>query len=143
NPSINIDAFVAEITPALNEEQERAFRLIASHTQQEKSEPLRMFIGGPGGTGKSHVISALKLFFEAQGESRRFRLASYTGVAAKNISGMTLHSALLLSTTTSAKVNSKSRQKLLAMWQGVDYLFIDEVSMLGCKFLLKISRALS
>ncbi|KAJ3919883.1 P-loop containing nucleoside triphosphate hydrolase protein, partial [Lentinula edodes] len=139
---INIDAFVAEFTPALNEEQERAFRLIASHTQQEKSDPLRMFIGGPGGTGKSHVISALKLFFEAQGESRRFRLASYTGVAAKNISGMTLHSALLLSTTASAKVNSKSRQKLLAMWQGVDYLFIDEVSMLGCKFLLKISRAL-
>ncbi|KAJ3846649.1 hypothetical protein EV368DRAFT_22801, partial [Lentinula lateritia] len=129
---INIDAFVAEFTPALNEEQERAFRLIASHTQQEKPDPLRMFIGGPGGTGKSHVISVLKLFFEAQGESRRFRLASYTGVAAKNISGMTLHSALLLSTTTSAKVNSKSRQKLLAMWQGVDYLFIDEVSMLGC-----------
>lgn len=29
------------------------------------------------------------------------------------------------------------------MWQGVDYLFVDEVSMLGCRFMLKISRALS
>ncbi|KAJ3915076.1 hypothetical protein F5877DRAFT_1473, partial [Lentinula edodes] len=87
----------------LNVDQERAFRLIASHSQQKQSNPLRMFLGGPGGTGKSLVISALKLFFENQGESRRFRLASYTGVAARNISGMTLHSALLLSTTTSNK----------------------------------------
>ncbi|KAJ3911580.1 hypothetical protein F5877DRAFT_20612, partial [Lentinula edodes] len=80
----------------LNIEQERAFRLIASHTQENNPAPLRMFLGGPGGTGKSHVISALKVFFEQQGELRRFRLASYTGVAAQNISGMTLHSALLL-----------------------------------------------
>ncbi|KAJ4464310.1 hypothetical protein C8J55DRAFT_408871, partial [Lentinula edodes] len=80
----------------LNIEQERVFRLIASHTQESKPAPLRMFLGGPGGTGKSHVISALRVFFEQQGERRRFRLASYTGVAAQNISGMTLHSALLL-----------------------------------------------
>ncbi|KAJ3858398.1 hypothetical protein EV359DRAFT_3305, partial [Lentinula novae-zelandiae] len=93
--------------------------------------------------GKLHVISALKVFFEQQGELRQFRLASYTGVAAQNISGMTLHSALLLSSTTSShKTNSKSHQDLVALWQGVDYLFIDEVSMLGCRFMLKITRAL-
>ncbi|KAJ3858405.1 hypothetical protein EV359DRAFT_9877, partial [Lentinula novae-zelandiae] len=139
---VDIDDFITNFTPPLNVDQERAFRLIASHSQQKQSNPLRMFLGGPGGTGKSLVISALKLFFENQGESRRFRLASYTGVAARNISGITLHSALLLSTTTSNKVNSKSRQKLLSIWQGVEYLFIDKVSMLGCRFLLKISRAL-
>ena len=33
-------------------------------------------------------------------------------------------------------------QELIAMWRGVDYLFIDEVSMIGCKFLLKIHHAL-
>ncbi|KAJ3851609.1 hypothetical protein EV368DRAFT_11519, partial [Lentinula lateritia] len=80
----------------LNIEQERVLRLIASHMQENKPAPLRMFLEGPGGTGKSHVISALKVFFEQQGELRRFCLASYTGVAAQNISGMTLHSALLL-----------------------------------------------
>ncbi|KAJ7729152.1 hypothetical protein B0H16DRAFT_1237284, partial [Mycena metata] len=57
---------------------------------------LRMHLGGPGGTGKSRVIDALQDFFVARGESRRFRLSSYTGVAARNISGMTLHSALML-----------------------------------------------
>ncbi|KAG1792594.1 uncharacterized protein HD556DRAFT_1222594, partial [Suillus plorans] len=78
----------------LNTEQARAFRIVAEHSLQIKSEPLRMFIGGAGGTGKSRVINTLKEFFHRRNQSRRFRLASYTGVAAKNISGMTLHSAL-------------------------------------------------
>ncbi|KAJ3878156.1 hypothetical protein F5879DRAFT_766358, partial [Lentinula edodes] len=80
----------------MNAEQERAFRIVASHSQDKRPEPLRMYLGGPGGSGKSHVISALKQFFENRQQSRRFRLASYTGVAAKNISGMTLHAALSL-----------------------------------------------
>jgi len=29
------------------------------------------------------------------------------------------------------------------MWEGVDYLFIDKVSMISCKFLCRISEALS
>ena len=29
------------------------------------------------------------------------------------------------------------------MWEGVDYLFIDKVSMIGSNFLLKISEALT
>ena len=29
------------------------------------------------------------------------------------------------------------------MWEGVDYLFIDEVSMIGCDFLHNISSALT
>ena len=29
------------------------------------------------------------------------------------------------------------------MWEEVDYLFIDEVSMIGCDFLLDISEALT
>lgn len=33
-------------------------------------------------------------------------------------------------------------QELIAMWWGVDYLFIDEVSMIGCHLLLKIHKAL-
>ncbi|PBK92433.1 hypothetical protein ARMGADRAFT_930722 [Armillaria gallica] len=80
----------------LNTEQARAFRIIAEHSLRSKPEPLRMFLGGPGGTGKSMVINTIKSFFDARGQSRRFRLASYTGIAARNIQGMTLHSALML-----------------------------------------------
>jgi len=28
------------------------------------------------------------------------------------------------------------------MWHGIDYLFINEVSMISCKFMLKIHQAL-
>ena len=41
------------------------------------------------------------------------------------------------------KPNSKSHRDLMALWEGVDYLFIDEVSMISCRFLCKISEALS
>ncbi|KAG2094427.1 uncharacterized protein F5147DRAFT_554124, partial [Suillus discolor] len=80
----------------LNDEQTRAFKIIAEHSRTNNPEPLRMFIGGPAGTGKSRVIDALKDFFIKRNQTRRFRLASYMGVAARNISGMTLHASLLL-----------------------------------------------
>ncbi|KAF8181769.1 hypothetical protein BJ912DRAFT_800694, partial [Pholiota molesta] len=82
----------------LNTEQARAFRIICEHSlnKNKDKEPLRMYLGGAGGTGKSRVINALKEFFVRRGQIRRFRLASYTGVAARNISGMTVHAALSL-----------------------------------------------
>ncbi|KAJ6548844.1 hypothetical protein B0H19DRAFT_952724, partial [Mycena capillaripes] len=90
----SIDDVITEYT--LNMEQSRAFRLIAEHSLEKQDQPLRMFLGGPGGTGISRVINALTDFFTRRSQERRFRLASYTGVAARNISGMTLHAALNL-----------------------------------------------
>ncbi|KAJ6505077.1 hypothetical protein C8R45DRAFT_801633, partial [Mycena sanguinolenta] len=131
---------IAEYT--LNTEQARAFRLISEHSLEQRDEPLRMFLGGAGGTGKSRVINALTDFFTRRDQGRRFRLASYTGVAARNISGMTLHAALNLGQKSKFGMNSKARRDLMSMWEGVDYLFIDEVSMIGCAFLADISEAL-
>ncbi|THU85218.1 hypothetical protein K435DRAFT_685984, partial [Dendrothele bispora CBS 962.96] len=93
---VNIDAFISCYEPALNIEQERAFRIAAGHSLTPNGLPLRMYLGGPGGTGKSHVINALKSFFEARKQARRFCMCSYTGIASRNITGMTLHSALCL-----------------------------------------------
>ncbi|KAH7931397.1 hypothetical protein BV22DRAFT_980370, partial [Leucogyrophana mollusca] len=126
-----------------NTEQARAFSIVAGHTTLIRPDPLRMFIGGPGGTGKSRIISALKAYFERKGEARRFRLASFMGIAARNISGMTLHAALGLSQRARGSSGSKTRRDLMAMWEGVDYLLIDEVSMIGCNFLVQISEALT
>ncbi|EIM85239.1 uncharacterized protein STEHIDRAFT_59803, partial [Stereum hirsutum FP-91666 SS1] len=44
---------------SLNQEQARAFQIIAEHSLQNKPAPLRMYLGGPGGTGKSRVIQSL------------------------------------------------------------------------------------
>ncbi|KAJ6484120.1 hypothetical protein C8R45DRAFT_830242, partial [Mycena sanguinolenta] len=125
----------------LNTEQARAFGIIAEHSLQKRDAlPLRMFLGGPGGTGKSRVINSLTNFFKQRRQERRFRLASYTGVAARNITGMTLHAALSIG----QRMTAKARRDLMAMWEGVNYLFIDEVSisMIGCGLLSDISEAL-
>ena len=140
-PVIDMEQIIQQFT--LNREQARAFRIVAQHSLQNKPHPLRMFLGGAGGTGKSRVINALKEFFDRRHQSRRFRLSSYTGVAARNISGMTLHAALCLNQRNTKGSKDKTHRDLIAMWDGVDYLFVDEVSMLGCKLLLKISEALN
>lgn len=56
----------------LNEEQTRAFNIIANHAIAEQPAPLRMYLGGVGGTGKSRVIEALQQFFIERGEAHRF-----------------------------------------------------------------------
>ena len=127
-------------TFTLNEEQNRAFEMITEHSLEDTPNQLRMFICGPGGTGKSRVIDALRHFFHIQDEDHRLRLTSYTGVAAKHIRGMTLHSALNLNQRK--KRTDKARAELISMWQKVDYLIIDEISMIGCKLLLSIHEAL-
>lgn len=125
----------------LNTEQARAFRIICEQSLQKYVEPLKLYIGGAGGTGKSRVINALREFFIRRGQERRFRLASYTGVAAKNISGKTVHSALSFNQHKKGDANGKTRGDLTAMWKWI-FFFIDEISMIGCKMLYKISEAL-
>ncbi|RDB20445.1 hypothetical protein Hypma_012444 [Hypsizygus marmoreus] len=140
----NINADDVSKTWTLNDEQDRAFKLITNHSlQQNTDEPLRMYIAGPAGTGKTRIINAVKDFFEKKQQARRFRLASYMGIAARNIAGMTLHAALSLGQNQRSNENSKTHRDLIAMWEGVDYLFIDEVSMISCQFLTRISDALS
>ncbi|KAJ7739460.1 P-loop containing nucleoside triphosphate hydrolase protein, partial [Mycena maculata] len=137
---IDIEAHVRKWT--LNTEQAQAFRIIAHHSLQNRPEQLRMLLAGPGGTGKSWVIDALRDFFTLRGQGRRLRLAAFTGVAARNIQGMTLHSALCLNQRSNGTSQTRTRKDLTAMWEGVDYLFIDEVSMVGCSLLLQVSQAL-
>ena len=69
--------------------------------------PYRVFLSGPGGVGKSHVISLihrntvklLRLSGQVQPDDVTVLLTAPTGVAAFNIQGMTVHSVLLLNTS--------------------------------------------
>ena len=78
----------------LNTKQRRAFKIVAHHAGDQQPDQLLMHLGGPGGTGKSRVVNALWDFFSQHGENHRFRLATYTGIAARNIGGATLHALL-------------------------------------------------
>lgn len=140
-----IEEFVEQFT--LNPKQAHAFCMVAEHSMNHDGSkpPLRMLMHGPGGTGKSRVIEALSAFFNDQGETRRFRLSAYTGVAAQNILGMTLHMALQLLQLANMQKSStsKARKDLIDFWTGVDYLFIDKVSMIGVELLACLNEALN
>ncbi|KAF8123176.1 hypothetical protein EV363DRAFT_1139644, partial [Boletus edulis] len=126
----------------LNKEQMRAYTLITRQAMQDRPSPLRMCITGVGGTGKSRVIQALKKFFDKTQQSRRFRVCSFMGVAAKNVSGSTLHSALNLNDRKGSRLSAKSRRDLIVKWDGVDFLFVDEKSVIGRKLLVSMHEAL-
>ncbi|KAJ3551661.1 hypothetical protein NM688_g4575 [Phlebia brevispora] len=129
-------------TYTLNTEQERAFRLTITHILGRNVEPLRLYLGGSGGTGKSRVFDAIKCFFDRRGESYRYLVIAPTGSAACLIGGSTYHSVLGFSKSgarPSAKALARARERLAL----VDILIIDEISMLSCTGLYNISERIS
>ena len=65
--------------------------------QTESTDAIRMFLAGPAGTGKSHVIAAVQFLFTLYGKRDWLLLTATTGTASVSISGATVHSALGLS----------------------------------------------
>ncbi|KAJ7301081.1 hypothetical protein DFH08DRAFT_670912, partial [Mycena albidolilacea] len=86
----------------LNEEQDRAFRLVANHAIAENPS-LCIYLGGVGGTGKSQVIKALIKFFEDRDEGHRFIVLGPTGTSAALLNGSTYHSVLGIKDTTDSE----------------------------------------
>lgn len=53
-----------------------------------------MLMTGPGGTGKTHVVKALKDVMAHYGAAHQIRFLAPTGSAAALIDGMTIHKGL-------------------------------------------------
>ena len=136
-----IDETVQEFT--LNTEQERAFRIVANHSVEPKSEQLKMYLGGMGGTGESQVIKALSIFLEKRNEAHRFVILGPTGSSAALLNGSTYHSFLGLGFGNNKKNEAVNIAQVKMRLEGVDYIFIDEVSMLACHDMYKISAQLA
>ncbi|KAJ3768481.1 hypothetical protein FB446DRAFT_621343, partial [Lentinula raphanica] len=65
-------------------------------------DPLVMFLTGPGGTGKTHVVRAVQKMMDMYGLSHGYRSVAPTANAASLIGGTTLHSSCNI------KIRSKS-----------------------------------
>ncbi|KAH7918710.1 hypothetical protein BV22DRAFT_1024132, partial [Leucogyrophana mollusca] len=125
---------------SLNAEQDRAFRIVANHATMSTPSQLKMHLGGMAGTGKSQVIKALTHFFAMRNESHRMIALAPTGSAAALLGGYTYHSVLGIrdgGASTSAAI-----ARIRARLEGVDYIFIDEVSMLSCHDLYNVCSQL-
>ena len=123
----------------LNSEQKRAFQIIANHAVSPSDDQLKMYLGGMGGTGKSQVLKALSYFFETRNESHRFTIVAPTGSAAALLGGSTYHYLFGINEYTKKSNMSQVKSRL----EGVEYVFLDEVSMLSARDMYRISHQLS
>ncbi|KAF5367284.1 hypothetical protein D9615_010468 [Tricholomella constricta] len=137
--SAAIKTVIADFT--LNKEQQRAFTIVANHAVNPSSEPLKMYIGGMGGTGKTQVLTALSAFFDIRKEPHRFVVVAPTGTAASLLGGSTYHYMFGIS-DMHEQTNTQLAQ-VRSRLTGVDYVFFDEVSMLSCRDLYAISARLA
>ena len=72
--------------------------------QNKPIKPYCLFLSGPGGVGKSHVVKLihtdtvklLQCAHQITAEDVPILLTAATGVAAHNIDGITIHSAFML-----------------------------------------------
>ena len=112
------------------------------HDHSESSDPnrppLRMVVSGTAGTGKSYLIQCLKLLLKD-----RLCVAAPTGVAAFNVDGYTFHSLLSLPVKGDFKpLEGKRLQTIQQTLAAVDYIIIDEMSMVGRKMFGQVDRRL-
>ncbi|KAL6309393.1 hypothetical protein BKA93DRAFT_746245 [Sparassis latifolia] len=140
---------------SLNAKQACAFQICAKHFIQNyvvKSdtvmEPLYLLLTGPGGTGKTHVVKALKELMTYFGCLYQIRFLAPTGSAAALIDGMTIHKGLGLKIQSKTKgkgnrrlgeseqdytvtISVQNRTVLRDEWQRVEFVLIDEISLVS------------
>lgn len=124
-------------------EQLLAFQLIAEHVEAtvfrgEQREQMIMYVGGAGGTGKSEVIKAVTRLFDAWAIPTMLRRAAFTGVAANNIGGSTIHALTGMrhgDDKDGGAARGMAKRRLEQAWRHVRYLICDEASMIGCRLL--------
>ena len=118
-----------------------------------KFEPLRLFVSGFGGSGKSHLIRILMAYqfirSEVKEEPCHFLLGAPTGIASHNIGGMTLHSmwnlpvnhgnSKKISNDEYRKLTSGQINKMRANYKHACGLIVDEVSMISNRMLMAIN----
>lgn len=108
-----------------------------------------IFLTGPGGVGKSYYINKLKEDFDLK--ELTITVTSTTGISSFNIKGQTIHSfsgiGVYREGENEHSIIKKMKkfkifEKTLERVKNCDILVIDEVSMLGFKFLEMLNKIL-
>ena len=149
----------------LNKKQWISFRLVArsfikTHaSMSDHPQPIRILLTGPGGTGKTHVVNALRALMAEYGSEHTLRFLAPTGSAASLIDGMTIHKGLGIKIKSNSKgkgnrkpgesgedytvlISVRNRTLLRDEWRLVKVLFIDEVSLLSEQLICEVDHAL-
>lgn len=142
---------INDMIHCLNPGQQAVFNVIHNHFVTRCNRPLHMFISGEGGTGKSFLIRTIvewmRCFTANFISVNPVIVCGPTGVSAKNIHGITLHSALKLPVQHGREppykeLSNRSLQLLRSQFRNVHTLVIDEISMVSSCMLTFIHRRL-
>lgn len=145
---------ILPILQSLNETQKEIFYHVREWCLKKIAEidPLHIFVTGGAGTGKSHLIKAIH--YEAE---RLFRktlsspdcvsvvLTAFTGTAAFNIGGNTIHKVFSLTQFLPVPYEPLKEQTLSALrvkLESLQILVIDEVSMVYKRLLYYLHERL-
>jgi len=128
----------------LNLKQAQIFTIVSNSIISLSKRQMNFYIGGEGGTGKSRIIIAITELFKQLNQSNQLMKMSFTGTAAYNIGGVTIHSAL---NATIAMKFSKSdkigdQTLLYRKWKDIKLIIIDEVSFCPGKLVTELDRIL-
>lgn len=130
----------------LNEAQAFAYRIVEAHDAEWKQstacKPLHLAVFGTAGSGKTFLIRALKQLLGDTCE-----VCAPTGVASDNIGGRTYHSLLPIPRIDVDRKDVKLSEgprlsQMKIEMQNVQYLIIDELSMVGRRALGQIDELL-
>lgn len=151
---------------SLNEKQWVAFHIIAEFFIQKYVEKcatelprLVMLMTGPGGTGKTHVMKAVRAVMEHYRQGHLIRFLAPTGSVAALIDDMTVHKGLGIKIKSSNKgkgnhilgeglqdysiiISNQNKTQLREKWKNVEFLLVDETSLLGLQLLAELDHAL-
>ena len=149
----------------LNEKQWMAYRIITTYflqkfvVKKDTPECFCMFMTGPGRTGKTHVVRAVKTVMDHYNCAHLIRFLAPTGSAANLINGMTIHKGLGIKIQSHRKgkgnrepgenkedlsvlISVKNRTQLRDEWKNVEFLLVDESSLLSLQLIAQIDHAL-
>ena len=102
-----------------------------------------MCIPGCSGTGKSQLIRAIIAYFAQTHRRQKLRKLAPTSVAAAEIEGMTIHPFLgegRNRKTRSMRMNRPGQMTLENTWRFVEYIILDEMSMVGLSLLARLNK---
>ena len=150
-----------ELILSLNAKQREAFEIVVRYTAEPHKyhmgtlssppECFHLFITGGAGTGKSHLIHAIREHIERSVQaSKDFHgctVMAPTGLAALNINGLTIHRALSLQvehgrSAHQLHLSALALNELRRLWKGVHTIIVDEISMVSYEVLVAVHQRL-
>ncbi|CAB1112810.1 unnamed protein product [Ectocarpus sp. CCAP 1310/34] len=137
----------------LNRKQRQAFYIFANgllaQCRPDPPPALRLYIGGGAGTGKTHVLRAIRAFVDSPPVKRllpraRLLCVAFQGKQAAAVGGTTVHSVCPNTDDSDGCLSGAHEgQSTLpaskaAHWKGDVVLAIEEISMISCNLLVRL-----